>query len=77
MNRPVEFITVPAGTPEAKCRASSCRAPIYWIERPRKGKPGTARIPVDCSVVGGRLPDGLSSGLGVNHFTTCTAADQF
>lgn len=80
--RPVEFITVPAGTKESRCRAASCRAPIYWVERPRMSKgqpvPGqTSRVPVDCSVLGGDAPDSLTSGRGVNHFTTCVAADDF
>ncbi len=82
MTRDVEFILVPAGTPESRCRAAVCRAPIYWVERPkmRNGQPvprQTARIPVDCAVVGGQEPDSLSSGRGVNHFTTCVAADEF
>jgi hypothetical protein len=73
--------TVPAGTPRANCRHPNCRAPIYWIERPRMrmGKPigGVARVPVDCDVEGGALPDSMNPGRGVNHFTTCEAADEF
>lgn len=81
-DRPVEFITVPAGTKESRGRAAACRAPIYWVERPkmRKGQPvpgQTARSPVDCAVLGGQEPDSLSSGRGVSHFTTCEAADEF
>lgn len=71
-----ELTTVPAGTKPARCRGETCTATIYWVERPkmRKGQPvtgQTSRIPVHCDVPGGRSPDDLSPGAGVNHFTDC------
>jgi hypothetical protein len=54
-----------------------CYAHVYWIERPRSGKPGTYRMPVDCDVVGAAHPDSLTDGRGVNHFTTCPNANDF
>lgn len=69
--------TVPKGTRESKCRGVNCGKTIYWIERARIGKPGTARIPVDCDVAGGSSPDSMSAGLGVSHFSTCADAKDF
>lgn len=74
--------TVPKGTRAATCQGhrkagGTCRATIYWIERPRVGKPGTARIPVDCDVDGGATPDSMNDGKGVSHFTTCPDAKNF
>lgn len=76
---PARWETVPTGTPKAGCTGhrkpgGTCRATIYWIERPRVGKPGVARVPVDCDVEGGSSPDSLSDGKGVSHFTTCVDA---
>lgn len=80
--KPPRWETVPAGTRESTCnghlRGGECRAAIYWIERPRAGgKPGTARIPVDCDVPGGSAPDSMSPGQGVSHFGTCPDAESF
>lgn len=46
------------------CR--SCRTETYWI-RTARGAP----MLVDCDVVGGRRPDGVTVGRGVAHFATC------
>lgn len=78
----VQMETVPAGTRPSVCRASQCRATIYWIQREqmKKGQPvpGTiAKIPVDCAVLGGENPTTLAPGRGANHYTTCVAAGQF
>lgn len=80
--RQIQWETVPKGTEAATCRGhkrpgGTCKATIYYVERPRKGKPGTARVPVDCSVPGGSTPDSLSDGKGVNHFTNCPDAGNF
>lgn len=80
--REIAWETVPKGTQPATCGGhkkpgGSCRAEIYWIERPRKGKPGTARVPVDCDVPGGVTPDDMVDGKGVSHFTTCKDARNF
>lgn len=74
---------VPKGTPMSVCQGhkkpgGTCHAVIYWIERPRAGgKPGTARVPVDCDVEGGVTPDSLTDGVGVSHFATCPDAKNF
>lgn len=78
----VRWEIVPKGTKPSVCTGhrkpgGSCRAEIYWIERPRVGKPGTARVPVDCDVEGGQAPDSLSEGRGVSHFTTCVDVREF
>lgn len=78
----VRWEVVPRGTKEAVCNGhrkegGSCRAPIYWIERPRVGKPGIARVPVDCDVAGGSAPDSMSEGRGVIHYQTCPDARLF
>lgn len=78
MPRPPQFFDVPAGTRAAQC--SSCRATVYWIVT-LAGK----RMPVDCDIEGGYVPDGdwngggqaLSpQGRGVSHFVTCPNRDQ-
>jgi hypothetical protein len=74
---------VPKGTQASICSGhrkpgGSCKARIFWIERPRAGKkPGMARVPVDCDVQDGSEPDSLSDGRGVNHFTTCIDVAEF
>lgn len=68
---------VPKGTPVSACKGKDCGAPIYWTEQPRKNKPGTSRIPVDCDVDGGQSPDSLQDGKGVSHFQTCPNAGDF
>lgn len=77
MDRPLQWETVPKGTRSARCSGETCRRVIYWIERPRRGKPGTARVPVDCDVDGGSAPDSMSDGRGVNHFQMCIDAVDF
>jgi len=73
----MDWEIVPKGTPRSRCRSPECGKDIYWIERPRKNKPGTARVPVDCDVPGGEFPDSFSAGKGVSHFKTCVAANEF
>lgn len=80
--RAVVFEIVPKGTEPSTCKGhtklgGTCSAEIYWIERPRKGKPGTARVPVDCEVEGGEAPDAFTEGKGVSHFSTCPDARNF
>jgi len=72
-----QWETVPKGTNASRCRGETCGREVYWIERPRKSKPGTARIPVDCDVEGGSSPDSLQDGRGVSHFQTCPDRDAF
>jgi hypothetical protein len=72
-----QWETVPAGARSSQCRGEGCGKTVFWIERPRKGKLGTARVPVDCDVPGGVSPDSLTPGRGVNHFQTCVAAEDF
>lgn len=78
---------VPAGTNPSICGGhrkpgGSCRAEIFWIERPkmRQGRPVpgvTVRVPVDCEVDGGQRPDSFTEGKGVTHYSTCPDAEQF
>lgn len=75
--RPLQWETVPKGTRSSTCRGEGCGRQIYWIERPRKGKPGTARVPVDCDVAGGSAPDSITDGRGINHFQNCVASEDF
>jgi len=75
--RALQWETVPRDTKASICRARECGKTIYFIERPRKGKPGMARVPVDCDVEGGVTPDSFSDGRGVNHFQTCCAHEDF
>ena len=75
MGTGAQFLTVPAGTSWSKC-PRRCGAEVYWIERKRESGVWTVRIPVDCAVMGGSSPDGLSSGRGVNHFSLCDAEDE-
>jgi hypothetical protein len=80
--RAIRWEAVPKGTRATVCTGhrkpgGTCRAQIYWIERPRVGKPGTARVPVDCDVPGGSTPDAMNGGRGVSHFTTCPDAGNF
>lgn len=89
---PKSTITVPQGTPAAKCRG--CDATIYWITT-KYGR----KSPVDCDparVEGARVPSALidplqlslvlgtaggantpRDGLGASHFANCPAADRF
>lgn len=69
--------TVPKGTPPSRCKSKECRATIYFVERPRANGKGVARVPVDCDVAGGAEPDSLTPGKGVNHYTTCSAPEEF
>lgn len=75
--RAPQWEVVPKGTRKSVCRGTGCGAEIYWIERPRRGKPGTARVPVDCDVMGGSAPDSMQDGKGVNHYQACVAAREF
>lgn len=75
--RALQWEDVPKGTRSSRCSSPDCGKQIYWIERPRKGKPGTARVPVDCDVAGGIAPDSMTPGRGLNHFQTCVAAEDF
>lgn len=77
-----QWETVPHNTPASTCtgkrRGGTCEQTVYWIERPKKGgKPGMARIPVDCDVEGGQSPDSLQDGRGVSHFQTCDDVGKF
>jgi hypothetical protein len=88
-----EWETVPMGTAPSVCTGSSCRARIFMIERLSKASqraadmpdlfpmskpaPKTVRVPVDCSVPGGREPTPTTDGRGLNHYTTCSNADEF
>ena len=82
MTRPMQWETVPGGTDPSSCRGQGCGKVIFWVERPRKGTPkkgqsATVRVPVDCSVHGGKEPSPNVDGKGVNHFQTCPAANRF
>jgi hypothetical protein len=78
--RPLEYETVPAGTRPAQCRASHCGAVIYWIERePQQKTPHKiVKVPIDCDHNEQCVaPTADEDGVGVNHFQTCTEANQF
>ena len=70
------WFDVPAGTAPAECR--SCHAEVFWIVT-KSGK----RMPIDCSVVGGREPwkgvpgDGELDGRGISHFAACPQANSW
>lgn len=81
-DRAPTFEVVPKGTESTVCKGhkkpgGTCRAVLYFIERPRKGKPGMARIPIHCDVAGGVTPDAMTDGRGVNHFTDCPDVGNF
>lgn len=78
MTRPPQFFDVPADVKPVKC--AHCPATIYFVRMP-SGR----RMPVDCSVEGGRRPDpGLLNGTepdavdgrGISHFANCPGADK-
>jgi len=79
--RSLQWEDVPAGSSSSTCRGKGCGALIFWVERPGKSKPGvpvkTVRVPVDCSVHGGRAPTADVNGKGINHFQSCPAANRF
>lgn len=66
------YYGVPAGTRASQCNGRTCRAVIFWIEKP-DGK----RMPVDCDVQDGEEPTAEDAGRGVSHFTTCPDVGQF
>jgi len=73
-HRAPTFYTVPAGTVVARCRSNQCQADIYFV--PSIKTPGK-KVPIDCSVVGGRAPTELESGLGIIHHIVCEDAERF
>jgi hypothetical protein len=79
--RPLEYIDVPADTRPSQCRAPSCKATIYWIERESTNKktPGKiVKVPVDCEHNEQCVaPTSEEAGIGVNHFMTCADANRF
>ena len=87
MKREVEYIDVPSGTRPAECqglkRGGSCRATVYWIERPSRNKKTPekiVRIPVDCEYDEQcERPDvdRAGDGLGVSHYVSCPDANRF
>ena len=79
--RPLEYITVPAGTRASQCRGRDCRAVIYWIERESRSRAKPEKIvhiPVDCEHTEQCVaPTDVVDGIGVNHFQTCPNANRF
>ena len=69
--KPREYLTVPAGSRPANCKACDCL--IYFVEH----KPGKY-TPVDCEADAQCAPPTRESeGVGVSHFTTCTDPQRF
>ncbi len=66
------WIVVPAGARKSLCRASTCKAMIWWVKT-AKGKD----MPVDCGVDGGIEPGALTDGRGVSHWGTCADTERF
>lgn len=74
------FYEVPAGTPSRPCTGGTCKATVFFIDRP-SGK----QMPVHCDVDGGYRPSSgegdegstQHNGLGVNHYTDCPDTGQF
>jgi hypothetical protein len=64
--------TIPKGTAPAQC-PRGCGVEVYWIEAPRSGGIGTARLPIDTTPKGCSEPDSLSVGHGVNHSAICAS----
>lgn len=82
MTEQLDYVIVPAGTPASQCRGKTCKALIYWTERPSRAKnapPGkVVRVPVDCDHNEQCVPPQHNEdGLGVNHFQTCADHEQF
>lgn len=78
---------VPAGTPASRCNGTTCGAPIYWITTS-----GGRRVPVDCTIAGGRAPSmtndtaqsdlfagtaDVYDGRGVHHLPECPDKTEF
>lgn len=70
--RKILFYEVPAGTPSRPCTGRTCKATVFFIDRP-SGK----QMPVHCDVTDGVRPTATDGGLGVNHYTDCPDAGQF
>lgn len=68
------FYTVAAGTKKSTCRSLQCQRDIYFVDSLKT--PGK-KIPIDCSVVGGRVPTELESGSGIIHHIVCEDAERF
>lgn len=72
--RAPRFYLVPSGTKKSTCRSNQCQGDIYFIDSEKT--PGK-KIPIDCSVVGGRVPTELETGSGIIHHIVCADADRF
>lgn len=72
-NAPV-FYTVAAGTKKSTCRSPQCGRDIYFVDSLKT--PGK-KIPIDCSVIDGRVPTEFEDGSGIIHHIVCRDAERF